>query len=221
MFDTFSLKTSGRKRGRMSRADRDILENILPGFEIRTDGLIDPVAVFGRHAPLYIEIGFGNGDFLAEKSAATPEADFIGIEIFITGAAKLLKKVMNASGGTGGKNLRIFIDDSRRVLASHLPDESIDGVYILFPDPWPKKRHNKRRLITPAFSRLLHSKLKNNGFVTTATDHHDYAEEIVRAFSDGFAPLETDASGIVKTKYARRAAAEGRRIHIYSFRKVP
>jgi len=221
MFDTLSLKTSGRKRGRMSRTDREILEKVLPCFEIRTGGLIDPVEVFGRHAPLYVEIGFGNGDFLSEKVTLTPEADFIGIEIFITGAAKLLKKVMNASGDLCPKNLRVFIDDSRRVLHRHIPDESIDGVYILFPDPWPKKRHNKRRLINPGFARLLHSRLKENGFVTTATDHHGYAEEIVRSFSEGFRPSGTeDPSGIMRTKYAGRALAEGRHIHTATFRKT-
>ncbi len=222
-FTMFSLKTNGRRTGRMGKADWEILREVLPRFEIKSNGFIDPAEIFGRQAPLYVEIGFGNGDFLFEKTISTPEADFIGIELYITGAAKLLKKFVqhkNTSDGPYLKNLRIFVDDSRKVLERHLPDESIDGIYILFPDPWPKKRHNKRRLVKPEFSRLIYSKLKKGGFVVTATDHHDYAEGIAESFSAGFQPSKTDISDIRKTKYAGRAIAEGRKLHVSSFRKV-
>ncbi len=219
----FSLKTNGRKTGRMGKADREILREVLPLFEIKSNGFIDPAEIFGRQAPLYVEIGFGNGDFLFEKTISTPEADFIGIELYITGAAKLLKKFVqyrNTPEDLYRQNIRIFIDDSRKVLKENIPDESIDGIYVLFPDPWPKKRHNKRRLIKPEFSRLIYSKLKKDGFVVTATDHLDYAERITESLSSGFQPSKTDTSDIRKTKYAVKAIAEGRKIHTSSFRKV-
>jgi tRNA (guanine-N7-)-methyltransferase len=221
-FNIFRLKTNGRRTGRRGKADRAMLKKVLPGFEIKSNGFIDPAEIFGRQAPLYIEIGFGNGDFLFEKTINTPEADFIGIELYITGAAKLLKKLVehkNTSDGPCRQNIRIFIDDSRKVLEKNIPDESIDGIYLLFPDPWPKKRHNKRRLIKPEFSRLIYSKLKNNGFVVTATDHSDYAAGIAESFSTGFQPSKTDLSDIRKTKYAGRAMAEERKLHISSLRK--
>ncbi len=222
-FNMFSLKTNGRRTGRMGKADREILDKVLPRFEIKSNGFINPAEIFGRQAPLYVEIGFGNGDFLFEKTISTPDADFIGIELYITGAAKLLKKFdhhKKTTNNTFRKNIRIFINDSRRVLEANIPDESIAGVYILFPDPWPKKRHNKRRLVKPEFSRLIYSKLENGGFVVTATDHLDYAEGIAEAFSTGFQPSKTDMSDIRTTKYAGRAIAEGRELHISSFRKV-
>ncbi len=219
---TLSLKTNGRRTGRMGKADREILDKVLPLFEIKSNGFIDPAEIFGRQAPLYIEVGFGNGDFLFEKTISTPDADFIGIELYITGAAKLLKKFVDhkkAPENFCRQNIRLFIDDSRKVFEENIPDESIDGIYILFPDPWPKKRHNKRRLINPEFSRLIYSKLKNGGFVVTATDHLDYAEGIAESFSTGFQPSKTDMSDIRKTKYAGRAMTEGRKLHISSFRK--
>ncbi len=212
------LKTHGRRTGRMSRTDRFILKEVLPLFEIRTDGVIDPAAVFGRKAPLFVEIGFGNGGFLLQKALNNPDADFIGIEMYITGAAKLLKKLPARSPDE--VNIRLFIEDSRKVLEDHFPDEGIDGVYILFPDPWPKKGQRKRRLIKPEFARLLHRKLKTKGLVVTATDHEDYAGEISDAFTtSGFLTVNADTSGIRETKYARRALSAGRTLHVASFRK--
>jgi len=220
VIDLRETKTKGRKFGRMSLKEREALVTILPVVRLCTESVIDRTDIFGREAPLFLEIGFGTGTFLLEKAAESPQHDFIGIEIYVTGIAKLLINLISRENpaALSVTNLRVFNKDAKSVLINNIPPASLDGVYILFPDPWPKKRHQKRRLINPEFARMLFSRLKSNGPVIVATDSRDYAAEIESSFaSAGFKMECEDMSDIRKTTYALKAFKENRPLRIYRF----
>jgi tRNA (guanine-N7-)-methyltransferase len=122
-----------------------------------------------------LEIGFGMGSSLLQMAQAAPAKNFIGIEVHRPGVGKLLHDMAAA----GVENIRIYCDDAVDVLQQCIADDSLDSVQIFFPDPWHKKRHNKRRLIQPEFVQLLHRKLKIGGVLHAATDWQDYAEHIL------------------------------------------
>jgi|Deesub1362B_J571_1020462.scaffolds.fasta_scaffold00289_32 tRNA (guanine-N7-)-methyltransferase len=216
-------KTYGRRKGRMSKAEKEALERFLPMLQIPLKGIINHEKEFSRKAPLFVEIGFGNGSFLYQKALSMPYADFIGIEVYITGAAKLIRKMTgydNTKEPTPS-NIRIILEDARRVFTEYIPDSSVTGVYILFPDPWPKKRHHKRRLINPEFAKVLLRKLQKGGFVLVATDHKGYAEVIEESFRNaGFEKSKhTDLDEISYTKYAEKARAAHAEIYFFRFIK--
>ncbi|MEJ5211613.1 MAG: tRNA (guanosine(46)-N7)-methyltransferase TrmB [Burkholderiales bacterium] len=182
------------RAGRVSPAQRRALETLLPvyGLPYRPEPL-DLDAVFGRSAPRILEIGFGMGETTAAIAAAHPEQDFLGVEVHPPGIGSLLKQIHEKGLG----NLRIIPHDAVEVLARMIPPESLDGVHIFFPDPWPKKRHHKRRLIQPPFVALVTDRLKAGGYLHVATDWQPYAEQILAVLSaeprlentaDGFAP---------------------------------
>jgi len=214
-------KIFGRKKGRISKAEKEALEKYLPILEIQSKDAIDLKRIFGRIAPLYVEIGFGNGSFLYEKALKNPNADFIGIEVFITGAAKLIRRMTgyNNSNLPFPSNIRLILNDARTVIEKNFIDNSITGVYILFPDPWQKKKHNKRRLINPEFANLLIKRLKNNGFIVVATDHKEYAKVIKDSFIDTKIKVLENFEDIKNTKYAKKAKDKKTEIFIYRFEK--
>ena len=127
--------------------------------------------IFGNKNPVVIEIGFGMGDSTARIAKANPNINYIGIEVFLYGFSKLLAKIDNL----GLTNLKIMRFDAVQVLEDLVPDASISGFHIFFPDPWPKKRHNRRRLVKRPFTDLLVKKLKKGGYVYCVTDWEDYA----------------------------------------------
>ncbi len=213
-----------RLRCRLRRSHLEALERYLPLVEIQTgrDDLIIPEEVFHRKAPLYVEVGCGNGEFLYNLAVKNPSADFIGIEIFLTGIAKLLRRMLDYGRSThpSPANLRIIRVDARIIL-ERFPDHSVDGFYILFPDPWPKKRHHKRRLINNAFAGLLLRKLKPHGFVVITTDHGDYASQIEDSMKEAgfYEEILEEGEVILNTKYFKKALSEGRKIYSYMFLK--
>jgi tRNA (guanine-N7-)-methyltransferase len=149
--------------------------------------------LFGRDAPRVLEIGFGMGDATAQIAAALPDTDFIGVEVHPPGVGALLKRI----GEAGLTNLRIVRHDAVEVLQRMIAPDSLAGVHLYFPDPWPKKRHHKRRLLQPAFAALLASRLAPHGYLHAATDWQPYAEQMLQVLddepmlrnsSDGFAP---------------------------------
>lgn len=214
--------TSGRQAGRLSRAQKEAIEKVLPGIDITSSGLIEPWKIFGRRAPLYIEIGFGSGEFLYNMAIKHPEVNFIGIELYIAGIARLLRRMVEYDNTMKPlpENIRIMVKDTREALNKQFADESIDGIYILFPDPWPKKRHHKRRLINPGFAELIKRKLKRGGFVIVATDHHEYADIIEEAFlCSGFLKRKCDVSEVYQTKYAQKAIKDSRNVYAFKFIK--
>ena len=151
---------------------------------LRETGVINYAQVFGRTAPIVLEIGFGMGASLVEMAEAAPQKDFIGIEVHRPGVGRLLH-LMEAQGV---ENIRAYCDDAVEVLKQCIPDASLSCVQIFFPDPWHKKRHNKRRLIQPEFVQLLRQKLQVGGVIHLATDWQDYAEQMLEVMSaaEGF-----------------------------------
>ena len=140
---------------------------------------VDLDAVYGRSAPKILEIGFGMGEGLAEIAAAHPENDYLGVEVHTPGVGALLKQL----GERGLDNVRVIQHDAVEVLTHMIVPASLAGVHIFFPDPWHKKRHNKRRLIQPPFVRLLAGRIAPGGYLHLATDWDDYAQQMLEVLS--------------------------------------
>lgn len=139
------------------------------------DGKVDFADVFGRRAPVALEIGFGMGDSLAAMAKNDPDTDFVGVEVHSPGVGRLMYLIDEL----GIDNLRAYCDDAVEVLEHCVPDASLSRVQIYFPDPWHKKRHHKRRLIQPDFIALLAQKLCDGGVLHLATDWENYAEHMM------------------------------------------
>jgi tRNA (guanine-N7-)-methyltransferase len=182
------------RAGRLSTAQARALEELGPRYLIEYAKA--PLAyeqAFGRTAPVILEIGFGMGDTTAHIARAMPDKDFIGVEVHTPGVGSLLKQI----GEQGITNLRLVQHDAVEVLNQMIPDGSLDGVHVFFPDPWHKARHNKRRLIQGPFVKLLAEKLAPGGYIHCATDWEDYAvqmlevlgaEPLLRNTAEGYAP---------------------------------
>jgi len=165
-----------RREGRMTHAQRRALDELGPRYGLPHDqGVLDLDGAFGRSAPRVLEIGFGMGDALAEMAAAHPEQDYLGVEVHRPGVGSLLLKLDDL----GLSNVRVLCADAVQVLKGCLADHALDAVHIFFPDPWPKKRHHKRRLVQPAFVELVRRKLKPGGRLHLATDWEDYAQHML------------------------------------------
>lgn len=174
------------RAGRMTESQRRAWERLWPvyGRELE-QGALDASAVFARQAPLTLEIGFGMGTSLAAMAAASPEQDFVGIEVHRPGVGALLKLADEA----GLNNLRVYCTDANDVLDQCIADASLDRVLLFFPDPWHKSRHHKRRLVQPAFVQRIRQKLRVGGVFHMATDWENYAEHMMDVMSaaEGFA----------------------------------
>lgn len=168
------LRSFGRRMARRPRGHkRNLIVTLLPEISLTLpDGerALDPVNWFQDKKEIWLEIGFGAGEHLAAQAARNPGVGFIGCEPFINGVAKLLEEIEEKSL----RNVRIFNDDARFLIA-RLPRASVDRVFLLFPDPWPKKRHHKRRLVNAEMLALLAAILKKGGALRLATDHEEYA----------------------------------------------
>jgi tRNA (guanine-N7-)-methyltransferase len=168
------------RQGRVSNAQRRALDTLRPHFGIPyAIQTLDLVQTFGRDAPKILEIGFGMGESTAAIAQAHPENDYLAIEVHSPGVGSLLKQI----GEMNLANIRIIQHDAVEVLRNMITDNALDGVHIFFPDPWRKKRHNKRRLIQPAFIAQLVKKLRPGGYVHVATDWQDYAEQVLTVLS--------------------------------------
>jgi tRNA (guanine-N7-)-methyltransferase len=171
------------RQGRMSPGQTRAIETLYPQFGIAyAPEMLDLDAVLVRNAPRILEIGCGMGETTAAIAGANPAQDYLGIEVHGPGVGNLLK-LINAGNLT---NLRIIQHDAVEVIANMIPDASLDGVHIFFPDPWHKKRHNKRRLIQAPFISALSNKLKAGAYIHVATDWQEYAEwalEVLRGES--------------------------------------
>ena len=185
------IRSFVRREGRLTRGQDRALQELWPvmGVEFR-DEMLDLAKLFGREAPVVLEIGFGMGKSLVEMAAAAPETNFIGIEVHRPGVGACLTSAQEA----GITNLRLFCHDAVEVLGQMTPDQSIDTLQLFFPDPWHKSRHHKRRIVQPAFVQMLRPKLKIGGVFHMATDWENYAEHMVEVMSvaEGFANTVTD-----------------------------
>lgn len=189
-----AIKSFVTRAGRMGTGQIRALEELGPRFVVpySTEPLATD-ALFGRHAPVVLEIGFGMGGATIEIAQALPGTDFIGVEVHTPGVGALLKRI----GETGATNLRIIEHDAVEVLDHMLAPASLHGVHIFFPDPWHKLRHNKRRLIQPAFVAKLVTRIAPGGYLHCATDWQPYAEQMLEVLSaepalvntaEGYAP---------------------------------
>jgi tRNA (guanine-N7-)-methyltransferase len=168
------------RRGHLSDAQRDAHATLLPRYAVPDgEGPIDFAATFGRRAPVVLEIGFGMGQATAQIAAARPGTDFVGIEVYTPGVGSLLRAL--EAGGLA--NVRVIQRDAVEVLRDRIAPGTLAGVHVYFPDPWPKKRHHKRRLIQPAFVATLASRLAPGGYLHCATDWQDYAEQMLAVLS--------------------------------------
>ena len=185
------------RQGRVSNAQQRAHATLLPRYGIAfAESPINLETVFGRSAPKILEIGFGMGETTVEIAAAQPENDYLGVEVHTPGVGSLLKQI-EARALT---NVRIIQHDVVEVLQHMIAPDSLDGIHIFFPDPWPKKRHHKRRLIQAPLIGLLTEKLKAGGYLHAATDWHEYAGQILAVLS------ATPALANTATDYAPRPA---------------
>ena len=164
------------RQGRVSNAQRRALETLAPRYAIAyRESPLELDRVFGRAAPRILEIGFGMGETTAAIAAEHPDTDYLGIEVHTPGVGSLLK-LIDAQSLT---NVRVIQHDAVEVLTHMIAPETFDGVHVFFPDPWPKKRHHKRRLIQPPLVGLLVSRMKPGAYLHVATDWEDYAQQIL------------------------------------------
>jgi tRNA (guanine-N7-)-methyltransferase len=171
-----AIRSFVRREGRITEAQKRALEELLPRYGVAPgEVLLDFVALFGRAAPLHVEIGFGNGEALAAMAGAHPQNNYLGIEVHRPGVGALLRRVE----AEGLANVRVACTDAKELLEQRVPDESLSAVYIFFPDPWHKLRHHKRRLIQAEFVALLARKLQPGGLLHLATDWEDYAQHML------------------------------------------
>jgi tRNA (guanine-N7-)-methyltransferase len=210
------------RQGRMSPAQQRALDVLLPRLGIAyAPAPLNIVAAFGRSAPVILEIGFGMGETTAAIAAAHPERNFLGLEVHGPGVGALLNRV-DAAGLT---NVRVIQHDAVDVVAHMIPAASLAGIHIYFPDPWPKKRHHKRRLLQPGFVHALAQRLAPDGYLHAATDWDDYAQEILATLSSepllantvpDFAPRPAWRP---LTKFEARGLQLGHGVHDLVFRR--
>jgi tRNA (guanine-N7-)-methyltransferase len=159
----------------MTHAQRSALDRHWSRYGIEATGILDLDRIFGRRAPRYLEIGFGMGDMLIQMASAHAERDYLGVEVHDPGIGRLFGQLAKLDI----HNVRVVRGDANDVLARLLPDDSLDGIFIFFPDPWPKKRHHKRRLVQPPFVSLISAKLRATGLCHIVTDVEDYAQHML------------------------------------------
>jgi tRNA (guanine-N7-)-methyltransferase len=220
-----TIRSFVRRAGRLTPSQKRALKELWPayGVDFSPDVLVFDT-LFGRSAPVVLEIGFGNGDSLVQQALQNPAMNFVGIEVHEPGVGHCLLQAHDA----GLSNLKLIKHDAIEVLTHQVPSESLQRINIYFPDPWPKKRHHKRRMIQPAFLELIHRRLEADGTLHIATDWANYAEHIddvlghsalfscdERREHDGDAPLDRPG-----TKFERRGLRKGHRIWDWRFIRV-
>lgn len=174
------IRSFVRRAGRTRLSQQRALKTLAPLFKVAYNAEpLDFSRLFANEQPLILEIGFGMGQSLLAQAQANPTRNYVGIEVHQAGVGCLLAGIQLEQV----TNLRLMDHDAVEILNHMIPDGSLSGIQIFFPDPWPKKRHHKRRLIQPGFIALLTRKLSDNGFIHCATDWQDYAEQMLEVLS--------------------------------------
>ena len=219
------IRSFVRRAGRLTASQAKALDDLWPRYGLAFDDRpLDLPTTFGRAAPTVLEIGFGNGDSLTGQAAAHPECDYLGIEVHEPGVGHCLIRIREL----GLDNLRLMRHDAIEVLERQLPPGSLMRINLYFPDPWPKKRHHKRRIVQPPFIALCARALAGGGTLHIATDWADYATHIdeVMLASDAFECRETrvhDGEAPLdrpRTKFEQRGLRHGHRIRDWIFVSV-
>jgi tRNA (guanine-N7-)-methyltransferase len=221
-----TIRSFVKRQRTLGITKQKIFEEMWPKYGLDvTSEKISPEKIFGRHAPLILEIGFGNGETLFSLAQKYPQHDFIGIEVHKPGIASFFSQFKNHHQD----NVRIYNDDAVVVLQQCIPNKSLDKILLLFPDPWPKKRHHKRRLIQPEFVQLLQNKLKSEGILHIATDWENYAKHIEAVLKENleFSILNpSNSSPLLQyrpiiTKFEQRGKNKGHQIFEIMFINAP
>lgn len=228
------VRTFHPRRAALGAGRQDALMRLFPrlGFSVhddaqgrmplRADGSLDTDELFGRTAPVVLEIGSGMGEATAAMAAADPDRDYLAVEAHLPGIARLLTLV-EAAGTT---NVRVAHGDALDLVRRRIPDASLDAVHIFFPDPWHKTKHHKRRIIQPELVALLRSRLVVGGTLHCATDWEPYAVEMLQVLAadpglsnpfDGFAPRPASRP---ETKFERRGLDLGHTVRDVIVRRV-
>ena len=221
------IRTFKPRRGRITAAQTNALDRLWPrwGMEIPAEGdPLDLAKLFGRVAPLQLEIGCGMGDAVIAMAAARPECDFLAVDVHTPGLGNVLRLAERA----GLTNVRAAAGDALDLLRWQIPSDALDAVHIYFPDPWPKARHHKRRIVRSDVIALIADRLRTGALLHCATDWAEYAEEMLAVLSAepwlrnrfpaaGYAPRPTHRP---VTKFEARAVREGREVFDLSFAKI-
>ncbi len=218
------IKSFVLRQGHLTPGQKRAYDTLFPRFGIEYTGQpLDLDAAFGRQAAKILEIGFGMGQASAEIAERHPEQDYLGIEVHGPGVGSLLKLV----GEKQLENIRVIRHDAVEVVREMLPADSLDGIHIFFPDPWHKKRHNKRRLVQPEFVALLVSRLKPGAYLHLATDWEDYAVQMLEVLSANPDLVNTAAGYAPRpdyrplTKFEQRGLRLGHGVWDLVFRRKP
>lgn len=220
-----AIRSFVTRSGRITVAQERALEELWPKYGLELGAVpLELERVFGRRAPRLAEIGFGNGENLVSLAAARPECDFLGVEVHRPGVGRLLLQLCER----GLRNVRVIGHDAVEVFERHLAPASLDEILVLFPDPWPKKRHHKRRLIQGPFVSVLAECLKRGGRLHLATDWEPYALEMLATLEaeprlanlapgGGFTPRPLERPA---TRFERRGKQLGHRVWELAFSRV-
>ena len=221
-----SIRSYVSRRGRLTDGQRRAIKELWPllGLEPE-DGRLDLDIVFRRRQRRILEIGFGNGESLAAMAAADRETDFLGVEVHDPGIGHLLLQVKQLEL----ENIRVIRGDAIDLLQARIPNDSFDRIQIFFPDPWPKKRHHKRRLVRLDTAELLVSRIRDGGRLHVATDWLPYAEQVLEVLDNapGVCNVAADKGFVARPKYRpvtnfeRRALALGHEIWDIVFERTP
>jgi tRNA (guanine-N7-)-methyltransferase len=186
------IRSYVRRQGKMTVAQRRALETLSTRWICPFDGVaLNFKSIFSQTRPVVLEIGFGMGETTAQIAIARPDTNFLGIEVYDAGVGSLMRRAEKL----GLKNLKIVRHDAVAVVRDGIASHSLSGVHVFFPDPWPKKRHHKRRLLQPAFVALLADRLESGAYLHVATDWPDYAAQILQVLSQEPLLSNTDPSG--------------------------
>ncbi|OCA53791.1 tRNA (guanosine(46)-N7)-methyltransferase TrmB [Photorhabdus namnaonensis] len=214
-----------RRQGRLTNRQQQALDNLWPkiGVEYQAEKL-ELAALFGREAPVVLEIGFGMGASLVTMASQNPEKDFLGIEVHAPGVGACLASAESENIS----NLRVMCHDAIEVLENMIPDNSLEMVQLFFPDPWHKARHNKRRIVQPPFVELIRSKLKVGGVFHMATDWQPYAEHMLEVMNgvDNYLNLSGNGDYVARpssrpiTKFELRGQRLGHGVWDIMFKRI-
>ena len=209
------------RQGRMSPAQQRACDELLPRYGVEPATPLDFERIYGRRAPVVLEIGFGMGETTAAIATTQPDIDFLGVEMHLPGVGALLRRIDER----GLANVRVLRHDAVEVVATMIAPAALAGIHVFFPDPWPKKRHHKRRLLQPAFVHELALRLAPGGYLHVATDWEDYAQEILATLA-AEPLLENTAADYAPrpayrplTKFEARGLRLGHRVRDLVFRR--
>lgn len=173
------IKSYIRRQGRLTPGQQHAIDTLWDRYCLNPDVDYDFSEVFGRTAPIIMEIGFGNGTSLVEMAVANPDLDYIGLEVHTPGVGHILRLIEDK----GLNNIRLYNHDAVEVLENKIKDGALAGLHLFFPDPWHKKKHHKRRIVRPDFVKVLTRKLHPGGYFHAATDWQHYAEDMLNVLS--------------------------------------